>query len=83
MTNSALITYAWDSIPHYSPDWAEIAGKAQYYKTAFRRSDGRCIALHGITRFADGLELVEPVFMCRDEFGLTRMTTDQLCGFCL
>jgi hypothetical protein len=54
----------------------------KYIVTELRR-DGRCVALLGVSRFADGLELVEPVFMVRDEFGLARMTTDQLCGFCL
>lgn len=75
--------YPWDSVPHFSPTWAEIAGNAQHYKTAYRRSDGKCLALLGVSRYADGLELVEPVFMVRDEFGLARMATEQLCGFCL
>jgi hypothetical protein len=75
--------YPWDWCEHLSPTWEEIAGKAHLYKTAYRRSDGKCLALLGVSRFADGLELAEPVFMVRDEFGLVRMTTDQLCGFCL
>jgi hypothetical protein len=78
-----MIVYPWDTVPHFSPTWAEIAGKAAMYKTAYRRSDGKCLSLLGVSRFSDGLELVEPVFMVRDEFGLARMTTDQLCGFVL
>lgn len=75
--------FPWDSIPHFSPSWPEIACKAASYKTAYRRSDGKCLPILGVSRFADGCELAEPVFMVRDEFGMARMATDQLCGFCL
>ena len=34
-------TYPWDDVPHFSPSFSEIAGKAANYKTARKRSTGR------------------------------------------
>lgn len=82
MENNMMV-YPWDSIPHFSPKWNEISGKAEHYKTAYRRSDGLCLQIVGLARYADGCKLVEPAFKVRDEFGLCIMTADQLCGFCL
>ncbi len=75
--------FHWDWCPHWAPKWDEIEGKAHHYKTAYRRSDGKILALLGISRYAEGLELVEPVFIVRDEFGTARMDTEQLFGFVL
>jgi hypothetical protein len=82
MTTS-MKTFGWDTIPHFAPTWSEIEGKAAHYKTAYRRRDGKILELRGIDRFADGLALMEPAFIVRDEIGPCLMSTDQLCGFCL
>lgn len=76
-----MTTYPWDTVPHYSPDWKEIEGKAQFYKTAYRRSDGRCVALLGVSQAS--IEASNPLFVVRDGANISRMTTEQLCGFCL
>jgi hypothetical protein len=79
-----LVFYDWDLVPHFSPAWEEIRGKAHMYKTAYRRSDGKIFALLGlITRDADGNLLPQPLFRVREETGLRPMATHQLCGFCL
>jgi hypothetical protein len=78
-----MITFPWDDVPHFAPSWAEIAGKAKFYKTAHKRSNGEIIKLCGVSRYCDGLELSEPVFLCRDSIGATHYSTEELCGFVL
>ncbi len=78
-----MVTYPWDDVPHWSPVWDEIKGKAHLYKTSFRRSDGKCVGLAGVAKYVDGLELIQPCFKVRDEFGIVLMETRDLCGFCL
>lgn len=67
---TTMQTFPFDTVPCFVPTWDEIKGKAHLYKTARRRSDGKYLSLLGLSRYADGLELVEPVFMVRDEIGL-------------
>lgn len=80
---NSLKTYPWDSIPHYSPTWKEIKGKAHHYKTAHLRSDGTIVSLLGILSNVNGRQLAEPVFLVRSAQFTGPMETDQLCGFVL
>ena len=78
-----LQLFPWDTIAHWCPTWAEIRGKAHHYKTARRQSDGKHVALIGVSLYANGRKLEEPVFLVREEKQITAMATGQLCAFCL
>lgn len=82
VSEKTMPVFPWDSVPHFTPTWQEISEKAAFYKTAYRRRDGKILEIRA-TRFAGGLQLTEPLFITRDEFGPCLMSTDQLCGFCL
>ena len=72
-------------IPIFTPAWSDITGKAHLYKTARLRSTGEYVAIIGVRRFIDGLELVEPCFAVRvpGVAGYEHRTTEELCDFCL
>lgn len=80
-----MTTFPWDSTPMFTPTWREIAEKAKNYATARVRATGQYVKLVSIARLADGLELVEPAFVCRaaGQAGTELRTTEELCGFCL
>jgi hypothetical protein len=78
-----MTTFPWDSIPHFSPSWADVAGKAHLYSTARKRCNGEIVKLCGIGRYQDGLQLAEPLFLVRDSIGACCLATEQLCGFVL
>lgn len=82
-SESPLVKFHWDYVPHFAPTWAQIEGKAHLYKTAKKRSTGEIVRIIGVTRYADGLELVEPMFKVRDNDGWFHMATEDLCGFVL
>lgn len=80
---SNISKFSWDDVPHFAPNWSEIAGKAKHYSTARKRTTGEIVRLCGISRFLDGLELYEPVFLVRDSIGPCHYATEELCGFVL
>lgn len=82
---TAMTLLPIDSVPVSTPTWNEIAGKAHNYKTARLRSTGEYVAIIGVRRFVDGLELAEPCFAVRvaGMAGYELRTTEELCGFCL
>ena len=81
--NSEMKLFPWDDVPHFAPTWSEIEGKAKNYATARKRSNGEHVKLCGVSRYCDGLELSEPVFLVRDSIGATHYSTEELCGFVL
>lgn len=82
-TSLAMVLYPWDSVPHFSPEWKDIEGKARNYQTARKRATGEIVKLCGITKYCDGLELSEPCFIVRDSIGVAHYSTVELCGFVL
>jgi hypothetical protein len=73
-----MTEFAWDSVPHFDPDWADISGKSHMYKTARLRTDGQHVELMGV--ITNGCA---PMFRCRLNGAIALLSPNQLCGFVL